>query len=115
MAGAGDVIHDGNFFSISGMSKDYTSEQIFKTNMMVDIKIKRIELKGGTGGKYGTTDKIVIKNGDASGPVITVLATPNPATIDRVYFKDGGQFMRPFIDFSEGYFNIGHKVVFEVA
>lgn len=115
MAGPG-VAQGGNFFSLSGITDDWDTQRIFGMSHNNPIKIKSIELRGGTGGKgAGTTDRVVIKEEDENGPRITTLATPNPEKIDRVPFKEDGQYMRPFIDFSEGIFNTGHLLIFELA
>lgn len=120
MAGPG-VVRKDNFFSLTGVAEDWTPEQIFGyAGPTGEIKISRIELRGGTGGKGGAVDRVVIKQGGASGPIITTLATPSPEVVDRVYFGVGeddeeGQYMKPFIDYSESHFNTGHVLVFEVA
>jgi len=115
MAGPG-VVQEGNFFSITGIAEDWTPEMIFgPSGMFVDIKIKRIELLGGSGGKWGNWDKVIIRHGSLTGPTICTLFTPYPQRIDRVYFRKGGQYMSPYIKLTDGYFNTGHVLVFEVA
>jgi len=115
MAGPG-VVQSGNFFSITGIAENWTPEMIFgPSGMFVDIKIKRIELRGGIDIKGGPTDKAVIRHGSLTGPTICTLATPYPERVDRVYFRKGGQYMKPYIKLTDGNFYTGHVLVFEVA
>ncbi len=60
-------------------------------------------------------DKCVIKHTDENGATISTLASNDVEMVDRVYFDNGGQFMQPFVDFSEGVFSAGHKLLIEVA
>lgn len=118
MAGGPGVTRSGNFFSIVGIQEDWTAEEIFKVSgLFVDIKIKSIELCGGTDFK-SIRSLVVIRNGDALGPVICTLSTLTPFSIDRVYFRNGGQYMKPFLDYNDSHLPFlvtGHTVIFEVA
>ena len=117
MAGPG-VTRSGNFFSIVGIQENWTAEEIFQVSgLFVDIKIKRIELSGGADAK-SSTSLVVIRQGGTSGVRICTLSTASPFITDRVYFKDGGQYMKPFLDYPDSHLPftiIGHKLIFEVA
>lgn len=103
------VQRGGNFFEITGIAGDLTSEEIFRmAGPTGELKVKSIRFFGGTGGI------LVVKQGDENGPTIATLATASAVKEDRIIFEDGGQFMIPFIDFSECTLKSGHKVVFEV-
>jgi len=117
MAGPG-VTRDGNFFSIVGIQEDWTPELIFGVDgLFVDIKIKRIELRGGADAK-GMKTSVVIREGGTAGPVICTLSTTTPYTPDRCYFDDGGMYMKPFLDYADSllpFTNVEHILIFEVA
>ena len=105
------IVRSGNFFEITGIAADLKSSEIFRdSGAHVDKKIKRMEFVAGA-----KNDVCVVKFKDASGATITTLASNDVELTDRVYFNEGGQYMLPFVDFSEGVFSAGHKLLIELA
>jgi hypothetical protein len=115
MAGPG-VTRDGNFFSLIGIAEDWTAEQIFgPASLMPDMKIKRIELRGGADAK-GSTSRVVIRQGGTDGATICTLACASPYVPDRVVF-DEPQYLDPFLDFADSllpFTIVDHKLIFEI-
>ena len=105
------IVRSGNFFEITAIAADLKASEIFQdSGAHVDKKIKRMEFVAGS-----NNDICVVKFKDASGATITTLASNDVELVDRVYFDHGGQFINPFIDFSEGVFSPGHKLLIELA
>ena len=107
------IVRTPNFYEITVITEDLTPEDIFQDSNAHKLrKIKRIEFVGGA-----IDDKCVIKMNDENGATICTLATAVVVVPDTVRFKGGGQYMDPFIDFSDGTFTAqgAHKLIIEVA
>ena len=101
------VTRTGNFVNISAIAADVSMQDIFQTAN--DVKVKRMEFIVGS-----ANDVIVIKNGSDSSAEICRLGSASAAEADRIYFQ-GGQLMKPFIDFSACTLNAGHKLIIELG
>lgn len=101
----------GNFIEITSIAADVSPQDIFGTddNFPEGKKVKRIEFVAGA-----NNDICVIRQDDRDDPIITTLASPDVEMVDRTYFDDDGQYMWPYIDFSESTLTAGHKVIFEL-
>lgn len=101
------ILKTDNFINISAIAADVELQDIFKDNQ--EHKIKRIEFASNT-----DNDICVVKQGMATGAIITTLNTDTKG-VDRIIFDDDGQFMKPMIDFSAGAFVGTHTLVIELA
>lgn len=101
------ILQTDNFIDITAIAADLSSEDIFRDNQ--EHKIRSIMFIAGA-----NNDKCVIKNGGESSATITVLATPDVELPAIRYFDNSGQYMRPFVDFGDGVFSAGHKLIIEV-
>ena len=98
----------GNFFEITGITADVDSKEIFQDSDLNVKKVKRIEFIVGN-----ANDILVVKEANDAGPEITRLGSTSTIESDRTYFE-GGQYMKPFIDFGDCTLNAGHKVIIEL-
>jgi len=101
-------VQTGNFIELTVIAADVEPSDIFTNDQ--EHKIKRIEFVAGA-----NNDILVVKQGSATGATIVTLATPDVEIVDRVFFDDGGQWMLPYIDFSDCTLTADHKVVIELA
>ena len=101
-------VRSGNFFEVSAIAADVNSWEIFRHKTPSIVKVKRIEFIVGN-----ANDVLVVKQTNESGAIICKLGSSAAAESDRCYFY-GGQYMEPFIDFSDCTLNAGHKVIFEL-
>ena len=99
------TIEDQGFIDITSISADwdYASEVAAYPREKEGPIIDLILFAPGA-----ANDRLVIKNGDASGPV--VFKATATTTDERVVYYHGKR-MRPFIDYSECTLSTGHQVV----
>ena len=97
-----------NFFEITSIAADVDSKEIFQDSDLNVKKVKRIEFIVGN-----ANDILVVKEANDAGPEITRLGSTSTIESDRCYFE-GGQYMKPFIDFGDCTLNAGHKVIIEL-
>jgi len=111
MAIAAIIVRDGNFFELTAITGAVDAFEIFQTSNAYSegIKVKRIEFQAGS-----NNDSIVIREAATDGATIATLASADVEVVDRVYFEDGGQFMKPHVDFADSTLNAGHKLIFEI-
>ena len=104
------ITKTGNFIEITSIAADVESKDIFRdSNAHEDKKVRSILFVAGS-----DNDKCVIKNGSASAATIVVLATPDVELPAIRYFDNSGQYMKPFVDFSDCTLNTGHKLIVEI-
>lgn len=104
------ILKTENFIEITSITADVESKDILGSDDAHKYtKVRSLTFLAGL-----DNDKCVIKNGSAASATITVLATPDVELPAIRYFDNSGQFMKLFIDFSEGTFNAGHKLIVEI-
>jgi len=110
MAIAATIVRGGNFFELTAITGAVDAFEIFQdSNAFKGRKVKRIEFVAGA-----NNDVIVIRENDTDGATITTLSSADVEVVDRTYFEDGGQYMKPHIDFADSTLNAGHKLIFEI-
>ena len=105
------VLKTENFIEISSIAADLEAKTILGT----DDAHKYTKIRSITFLPGADNDKCVIKNGSAASAMVTVLASPDVELPAIRYFDDGGQWIKPFVDFSECTLNAGHMLIFELS
>jgi len=100
------IVRGPNFIDISSITEDASYALISKSHNTA-MKVRRIEFIGGS-----DADKLVVKQGADTGPVICQLGVPNAEQPDYREWEPYKR-MEPMIDFDKCTLNAGHRVIIE--
>ena len=105
------IVKNENFISITSISDDVTTEQIFNNNGQA-VRIRSITLIAGD-----ADDILRVEWNGASGAVICQLYGYGAGIPSTRVFGDNqyGQSMKPFIDYTDCTLSAGHIVLIEMA